>query len=125
MAVCAMWVYLHLHFRIGDIVHADDPVDNGKGGGNDGTDKMRHKCCSSKSSLRFDALLLRFAGIGLFVLLRPLDPSAPWARIRSRVLGQLYLRTELQTDFKSVIQTDLQTDLQVQEPPFQIISACR
>ena len=62
MAVCAMWVYLHLHFRIGDIVHADDPVDNGKGSGNDGTDDVRHHSCSSKTSFRFQTLVFSFPG---------------------------------------------------------------
>ena len=53
---------LHLHFRIGDIVHADDPVDNGKGGGNDGTDDVRHHSCPLKTSFRFQALVVSFPG---------------------------------------------------------------
>ena len=40
-------LHLLLHIsRIHDIKHANDPVDNCEGDGNDGTDEMRHNCCS-------------------------------------------------------------------------------
>ena len=55
---------------IHDIKHANDPVDHCEGGGNDGTDEVRHNCRSSQSSLAFDALLLSFAAIWFNILLQ-------------------------------------------------------
>ena len=66
-------LHLLLQIRIHDIKHANHPVKHGEGGSNDGTDKVRHSCRSSKLSLSFDALLLRFAGIWMIALL--LAPS--------------------------------------------------
>ena len=41
-----------------DIVQAHDPIDDGKGGCNEGADQMRHHCRSMKSSFGFLGLLL-------------------------------------------------------------------
>ena len=56
-------LHLLLHTRIHDIKHANHPVGNSKGGGDDGADEVRHSCCSAKSSLSFVGMLLRFAAI--------------------------------------------------------------
>ena len=60
---------LHLlrHIRIHDVRHANDPVDDDKGGGYNGADEMSHYCRSSQPSLSFDALFLLFAAVWLFV----------------------------------------------------------
>ena len=56
-------LHLLFHVRIHDIKHANHPIDNSEGGGDDGTDEVRHDCRSVKSSLGFDSMLLCFAAI--------------------------------------------------------------
>ena len=65
-----LMIFLHLsqlhllfHVRIHDIKHANHPIDNSEGGSDNGTDEVRHNCCSAKSSLGFDGMLLCFAAI--------------------------------------------------------------
>ena len=57
-----------LCIRILDIVHPNDPVDNGKGSGNKRADKVRHHCRSAKSSFGLLGFFLRFPGIWSFLL---------------------------------------------------------
>ena len=56
-------LHLLFHVRIHDIKHANHPIDNSEGGSDDGTDEVCHKCCSAKSLLSFDGMLLCFAAI--------------------------------------------------------------
>ena len=46
-----------------DIVQAHDPINDGKGGRNEGADQVRHHRRSTKSSFGFLGLLLRISGI--------------------------------------------------------------
>ena len=55
-------LHIPLRARKQDIVHPNDPVNNGKGGSNKGTDKVRHHRRSAKSSFSFLCFLLRFPG---------------------------------------------------------------
>ena len=57
-----------LCIRIHDIIHPNDPVDNGKGSGNKRADKVRHHCRSAKSSFGLLGFCLRFPGIWSFLL---------------------------------------------------------
>ena len=57
-----------LWIRIHDIIHPNDPVDNGKGSGNKRADKVRHHCRAAKSSFGLLGFLLRFPGIWSFLV---------------------------------------------------------
>ena len=55
-------LHIPLCARKHDIVHPNDPVNNGKGGSNKGTDKVRHHRRSAKSLFSLLGLLLRVPG---------------------------------------------------------------
>ena len=57
-----------LCIRIHDIIHPNDPVDNGKGSGNKRADQVLHHCRSSKSSFGLLGFFLRFPGIWSFLV---------------------------------------------------------
>ena len=57
-----------LCIRIHDIIHPNDPVDNGKGSGNKRADKVRHQRRPAKSSFGLLGFFLRFPGIWSFLL---------------------------------------------------------
>ena len=50
--------------RMHDIVHPNNPVDNGKGSSDKRADEVRHHGRSAKSLFSFFGFLLRFAGNG-------------------------------------------------------------
>ena len=58
-----------LCIRIHDIIHPNDPVDNGKGSGNKRADQVRHQRRPAKSSFGLLGFFLRFPGIWSFLFL--------------------------------------------------------